>query len=610
MSATASSLLRNGPAGVLLELRLRNVAVIEAVTLPLAGGLNVLTGETGAGKSLIVGALGLLLGERAAADRIRQGADRAVVEATFDARDRDDLRAWLDARGIDAEEDSLILKREVSAAGRSRAWVNGSSVTVSVLRELGAQLVAVHGQHEAQQLLDPVMQRALLDAYAGATHDAAEVAQAHARVLQARQELGAIDARRREVEQRADYLRFLVQEIDAAAVHVGDDMAVEAEHRRLAHAEELRTHAAQGAQQLLGDDDAVLAQLDSVRRSLAALQRIDPELERLQSAFDTAYFSLDELARELAAYADAVDADPERLQELELRRALLHQLTRKYGPAISDVLATSERARAELLLVDDATEVRRQVTASLASATSARTAAAAALSAKRTHAASTLADAVTALLPDLGMNNGQFGVQLQPLDEPGAHGAESVAFVASLNVGTPSGPLDRVASGGELARVMLALSTVLARLQRVPTLVFDEVDAGVGGAVAWQVGALMRRVAAHHQVLAISHLAQIAACAHHHVVVRKDHAASDAGGVTTADTAVVDGEARVLELARMLGGDEDREISRAHARELFERGQAVDVTSPVADAAAPVTSGDTDTDAAPKRPAQRRGKPR
>lgn len=608
MSATASSPLRNGPGGVLLELRLRNVAVIEAVTLPLAAGLNVLTGETGAGKSLIVGALGLLLGERAAADRIRQGADRAVVEATFDARDRDELRAWLDARGIDAEEDSLILKREVSVAGRSRAWINGSSVTVSVLRELGAQLVAVHGQHEAQQLLDPAAQRTLLDAYAGATDDAAEVAQAHARVLQARQELGALEARRREVAQRADYLRFLVQEIDAASVRVGDDVAVESEHRRLAHAEELRTHAAQSAELLLNDDNAVLSQLDTVRRSLAALQRIDPDLERLQGAFDTAYFSLDELAREFAAYAESVDADPERLQELEARRALLYQLTRKYGPAIDDVLATAERARAELTLVDDAADVRCKASAALESAMRERASAAGALSAKRTQAASRLAASVTELLPDLGMSNATFAAQLQPNAEPGAHGAESVLFVAALNVGAPSGPLDRVASGGELARVMLALSTVLARLQRVPTLVFDEVDAGVGGAVAWQVGAMMRRVAAHHQVLAISHLAQIAACAHHHVVVRKAHAASDAGGVTTADTIVVAGEERVFELARMLGGDADREISRAHARELFERGQAVDVDPPASAAESPLISDAAH--AAPKRPAQRRGKPR
>ncbi len=558
---------------MLLELRLRNVAVIESVTLPLASGLNVLTGETGAGKSLIVGSLGLLLGERAAADRIRAGADKAVVEATFDTSARPELREWLDERGIEADEHTLTLKREVSAAGRSRAWVNGSSVTVSVLRELGAQLVAVHGQHEAQQLLDPSAQRDVVDAFAEAQSDAALVADAHAQVLQAQHELDALEGRRQSAQQRADYLRFLVQEIDAAAVRPGDDEAIEAEHRRLAHAEELRTSASQAVDILSGDNVSVLTQLDAVRRALNSVQRIDADLERLQPAFDSAYFSLDELSRELASYADGVDADPQRLQEVDARRAVLHQLVRKYGPTIDDVLAELERSRAELALVDDADNARRRAELTLRNAEKARAEAARVLTAKRTKSSVALARAVTSLLPELGMPGGTFAVRLTPLADTGGFGAEQVQFVAALNKGLSEGPLERVASGGELARVMLALSTVLARLQQVPTLVFDEVDAGVGGAVAWQVGALMRRVAAHHQVLAISHLAQIAASAHHHVVIRKN--ADTAGGLTTADTHVVANDDRVIELSRMLGGDAEREVSRAHAREMLERGQVV-----------------------------------
>ena len=564
---------------MLLELRLRNVAVIEAVTLPLASGLNVLTGETGAGKSLVVGALGMLLGERAGADRIRAGADKAVVEATFDTNERAELLGWLDDHGIDADEQCLTLKREVSANGRSRAWVNGSAVTVGVLRELGAQLVAVHGQHEAQQLLDSSAQRDVLDAFAGAQPIVARVAAAHARVLQARSELETLDGRRRAAEQRADYLRFLVQEIEAANPRPGDDEAVEAEHRRLAHAEELRAGAAQAADVLSGDDGAVLSQLDVIRRGLLSLQRIDPSLERLQPSFDGAYFALDELARELASYAEAVDSDPRRLQEVDARRAVLHQLTRKYGPTLEQVLATLQESRAELALVDDAEAASRRASAVLREALEARESAAQELTAKRTTAAGQLGTAVSALLPELGMPGGMFAVRLSPLSEAGASGAEQVQFVAALNTGLPEGALDRVASGGELARVMLALSTVLARLQQVPTLVFDEVDAGVGGNVAWQVGALMRQVATHHQVLAISHLAQIAASAHHHVVIRKSAAGS--GGLTTADTHVVADDERVIELSRMLGGDSDREVSRAHARELLERGQRaiVDATA-------------------------------
>ncbi len=573
---------------MLLELRLRNVAVIEAVTLPLAGGLNVLTGETGAGKSLIVGALGLLLGERAAADRIRAGQDRATVEATFDARGLDEVRAWLDARGIDAEDETLILKREVSSAGRSRAWVNGTAVTVAVLRALGAQLITVHGQHEAQQLLDAAAQRSVLDAYAGATEQAARVSSAHARVLAVREQRAALEARRVAASQRADYLRFLVDEIDSAKLQPGEDEQLDAEHRRLAHAEELRRTAEEIVGTLQGDDGAVLDRLGSVQRALGTLQRIDPSLERLQASSDAAYYALDELARELATYADGIEADPLRLREVDTRRALLHALLRKHGPTVSDVLATAEQARAELALVDDIESARATVERALQQALTEHAAAATELTTLRTAAAATLREAVSALLPELGMVDGRFLVQLTTLAEAGAYGAEQVQFLVALNAGMAPGPLDRVASGGELARVMLAVSTVLARLQAVPTLVFDEVDAGVGGAVAWQVGALMRRVAAHHQVLAISHLAQIAACAHHHVVVRK--ARTD--GFTTSDTETVQDDARVLELARMLGGDAEREVSRAHAREQLERGAAIGDAAPTA------------------RVRQRRGKPR
>lgn len=556
---------------MLLELRLRNVAVIEAVTLPLAGGLNVLTGETGAGKSLIVGALGLLLGERAAADRIRAGQDRATVEATFDARGRDDLRAWLDARGIDTEDETLILKREVSNAGRSRAWVNGTSVTVAVLRALGERLITVHGQHEAQQLLDASAQRGVLDDFAGAADDVLRVSAAHARVLAARDARAALESRRQAAAQRADYLRFVLDEIDAAKLQVGDEEQLESEHRRLAHAEELRRTAAEIVATLQGDDGAVLDQVGGVQRALGTLQRIDPSLERLQASSDAAYYALEELARELTVYADGIDVDPVRLREVDARRALVHQLLRKHGPTVADVLAVADQARDELALVDDIERARATVEHELQQAIVEHVAAAAVLTERRTAAAATLQRAVSDLLPELGMVDGRFLVQLTPLAEPGAHGAEQVQLLVALNAGAAPGTLDRVASGGELARVMLAVSTVLARLQAVPTLVFDEVDAGVGGAVAWQVGALMRRVATHHQVLAISHLAQIAACAHHHVVVRK----ARTEGYTTSDTETVQGEARVLELARMLGGDADREVSRAHARELLERGATI-----------------------------------
>ncbi len=576
---------------MLIELRLRNVAVIDTVTLPLSEGLNVLTGETGAGKSLIVGALGMLLGERAASDRVRTGTDKALVEGVFELRIGDPVRDVLDARGIESDDELLVLKREIGANGRSRAWINGTAVTASVLAEIGALLVSVHGQHDSRQLLEPEHQRDILDAFIGADIETRRVAQAHA----SRNSLAArerdLQARRQDAERRADYLRFVVREIDDAGPVIGEPDALESDIRRLSHAGELRTLAAQAAMAINGDEQAALGQLGIVRRALAALSRIDPDTARWQVAFDGAVYALDELARELEAYAEGIDADPERLHKLETRRNTVHGLMRKYGPTLADVLATWQRAREEVDLVDGGALDLRAIAAARAEADSALSEAAAELTRRRFAGASQLANAVAALLPELGMPDGRFEVALASLDAIGEGGAESVVFLAVLNAGSELRPLSRIASGGELSRLMLALSTVLARLQQVPTLVFDEVDAGIGGAVAWQVGALMRRVAGHHQVLAISHLAQIAARAHHHVVVRK----GAVGTVTTADTLVVSNESRVLEIARMLGGDADREVSRAHARELLLRGTAEDTQSPATSTL--------------RAAAQRRGKP-
>ena len=557
---------------MLVELRIRNVAVIDAVTLPLAAGLNVLTGETGAGKSLIVGSLGMLLGERAAADRVRAGADKATVEGVFDASRLSLLRTLLDERGIDADDDLLVLKREIGANGRSRAWINGSPVTAAVLAAVGVQLVSVHGQHDSRQLIDGEHQRELLDAFVGAQSARERVSDAYQRLAALRTRELELERRRQDASRRADYLRFVVREIEDAALVVGEEDSVDGDIRRLAHAEELQSLAAQAAEAIGGDGGAALSQLASVRRLLLALARIDPDTERWQGAFDGAVYALDELSRELQEYAEAVDSDPVRLRRLESRRDLLHSLMRKYGPTLDDVQATGRTSREELDLVDGGSLDLRAIAASRATVQGELAEVASELTRLRQSGAQRLATAVSALLPELGMPDGLFAVSLTPLDAIGSAGAEQVTFVAALNAGSDARPLSRIASGGELARLMLALSTVLARLQQVPTLVFDEVDAGVGGAVAWQVGALMRRVASHHQVLAISHLAQIAARAHHHVVVRK----SAVGTVTTADTDVVVDEARVVEIARMLGGDAEREVSRAHARELLERGGAED----------------------------------
>jgi DNA repair protein RecN (Recombination protein N) len=582
---------------LLVELRIRNVAVIDTVTLPLAGGLNVLTGETGAGKSLIIGALGMLLGERAASDRVRSGAEKATVEGVFEIGRASALRAALDERGIEVDDDHLVLKREVSATGRSRAWINGSPVTAGVLADVGARLVSVHGQHDSRQLVDPEHQRDLLDAYVQATAARERVTAAHAAVVALRARERELEQRRHDATRRADYLRFVAQEIAEANPVLGEDEALDGDIRRLSHAEELQGLAAQAAAAISGDERAALSRLGLVRRALASLARIDPDTERLQSGFDAAVYALDELARELEAYAESIESDPPRLRTLERRRDQLLGLMRKHGPSLADVLRTGEDARRELDLVDGGALDLAAMADARAAAEGALMEAAADLTRLRQRGAGHLAQAVTALLPELGMREGRVDVVLTPGETVGAFGAESVLLVATLNAGSEARPLARIASGGELSRVMLALSTVLARLQQVPTLVFDEVDAGVGGAIAGQVGALMRRVASHHQVLAISHLAQIAARAHHHIVVRK----SEGGVVTTSDTTVVREDARVVEIARMLGGDADREVSRAHARELLARGAD--------DSTASILPGDGTTVSTARRTTQRRGKP-
>lgn len=557
---------------MLTELRIKNLAIIDAVTLPLASGFNVLTGETGAGKSIIVGALGLLIGERASNDLVRTGADKATVEGVFDVGERRDLLAALDARGIESDG-TLVLKREVPAAagGRARAWVNGSPVTASLLAEIGRALVNVHGQHEAQALLEPDAQQHILDAFGEASAERTAVAEAHARLAEVRAAIASLNARRDEAAKRADWLAHVSKEIGEAALKEGEDERLDEEARRLTHAEELQGLMREVTEALDGGDEAALGRLGPLQKTLGALQRIDPSTARLQELFDAAYYALEELAREAQAYADGVEHDPARLDEVERRRDLIFRLTKKYGGSIAAVITTGREARAELELLDTAGVDMRGLEARSQEARDAFDGAAAKLSAKRKKAAAALAKAVEARLPDLGMPDGRFLVELPVRAEASARGAEDVEFRVALNVGHEARPLARVASGGELARVMLALKTILARLDGVPTLIFDEVDAGIGGRTGLMVGDAMRDVATHHQVFAITHLPQIAARAHHHIVVQK----APKGGVTTSDVRVVSAETRVDEIARMLGGDAESETSREHARELLSTGQRV-----------------------------------
>ncbi len=560
---------------MLTELRIKNFAIIESVTLPLAPGFNVLTGETGAGKSIIVGALGLLVGERAASDLVRTGAERATVEGVFEVSDAD-LIAALDARGIETDDGTLVLKREVTSNGaRARAWINGSPVTTGALAEVGRLLVNVHGQHEAQALLDESSQRAILDLFGECANEASRVAAAHHELTEARAAVKALRNRRDEAQQRADYLQHVAKEIGEAKLVAGEDAKLDDESRRLTHGEELRALAGEINDALDGGDEAVVRRVGHLQRALSALQKIDPSTERLQALYDAAYYALEELARETDAYAASVENDPARLEVVERRRDLIFRLVKKYGGSIAAAIETGRSARAELDLLDTAALDLRGLDGRVTAAEEALGAAAAKLTSKRRTAAAKLAKAVEAQLPELGMPDGKFSVTLVPRTEIATTGAEDIEYRVALNVGHDARALSRVASGGELARVMLALKTILARIDRVPTLIFDEVDAGIGGKVGLMVGDSMRRVAEHHQVFAITHLPQIAARAHHHIVVSK----GAKGGVTTADISVMSEEKRVVEIARMLGGDSESRVSREHAAELLQSSALPQVKS-------------------------------
>lgn len=548
---------------MLTELRVRDLAVIGDVSLPLHSGLNVLTGETGAGKSLLVDALALLLGERASGDVVRPGADRAVVEGVIDVTRTPAIRSAAEALGLDATEGLLVVKREVHAAGRSRAWVNGSPTTAGVLAQLGALLVDLHGQHETQSLLQAGTQRDLVDAYADAAVERLAVRESHARWKALAQREAELQAKQEEVRRKADYLRHVVNEISAAAPQVGEDDRIGAEAKRLAHADELGRLAREVEQAV---DGAGLARAGKL---LGTLERLDPALARWRELLDGAFANLDELRAAAAGYAAGLDADPGRLGELEQRRDVLFRLQQKYGPSLADVLAARDRAARELDLLDTAEFDLRALADQRTAAEAEFTGACAALTAKRAAAGERLARDVDALLPALGMPGGHVEVRCTPLAEPRADGAEAIALLVQLNVGLEARPLGRVASGGELSRLMLALKVVLAAHDAVPTLVFDEVDQGIGGEVGGRVGEALAAVARGsgriaRQVLVITHLPQIAAYADHHVLVRK----AARGGLATSDVAVVSGAEREREIARMLG-DADMATAQRHAAELL-----------------------------------------
>ncbi len=550
---------------MLIELRIRNFAVLRSAQLRLEPGLNVISGETGAGKSIVVDALEILLGGRASSAVVRSGERRATVEGVFDIQGDADLAAALDEQGLEADDDHLVLRREVRSEGRSRAWINGSPATAALLRCIGALLVDIHGQHEHQRLMSAAFQREVLDAFGECGELAAEVAGHFRREAALQERLDALAERRRDLESRADFIRFRLGEIHGARIRPGEDDEIQTEVNRLANADLLmrETYALQAL--LHDDDDAVTDRLSGAAARLRRLAEIDPALEPTASALEDAYHSVSDAGAELRSYGDAIDHDPARLESLHERQALLQALMRKYGPTLSAVIETAETLARELDELEaaelDATELRNQV----AHAQESCTTSAARLSRRRQDAAKRLAHATEALLPSLGLEGGRFQVDFETLAAPSAHGLEHIHFMATMNPGFPPGPLSRIASGGELSRIMLALKSVLTGIDDLPTLVFDEIDAGIGGVVADKVGERLEDVARGRQVFAVTHLARIAARAANHFVVEK----GTVGGVAETTLRRLTPDERVHEIARMLGGDPESEPSLEHARELL-----------------------------------------
>jgi DNA repair protein RecN (Recombination protein N) len=550
---------------MLAELRVRDVATIADVTLPLGPGLNVLTGETGAGKSILVDALGLLLGGRGDSGVVRPGAGRAVVEGAFEGLSRA-LTRRVEALGVDVDEGRIVIRREVSAEGRSRAWINGSPTTVGVLAALGALLVDLHGQHETVSLLKPDTQRDILDAYAQAGPEREAVAAAHEALSALRSQEAGLASRLDEVRRRADYLKHVTDEIAAARLTPGEDDTLAHEAKRLAHASSLEEQARVLSEAIDGEDAGALRALTAAERALGQLERVDPDVSAWRELLDGAYAQLSEVARLSAAYAEGVERDPARLESVERRRDLLFRLQQKHGGSLTAVLETHRAAAAELELLDTADADLRALAAKRGVAETAGRLAAGSLTDKRTEASARLGRAVGKLLPKLGLTGGKFEVILLPVPEPGPEGAEGVSFTVRLNVGLDAQPIQKVASGGELSRLMLALEVVVARHDRIPTFVFDEIDQGIGGEVGGQVGQALAEVASEHQVLVITHLPQIAVRADRHLVVSK----GVEGGVATSRVETILGEDRVTEIARMLG-DPDGAAARRHAEEMLGR---------------------------------------
>ena len=567
---------------MLHELNIENYAVVEKLRVRFHGGLNLLTGETGSGKSILVDALSLLLGARATADVIRPGSGRARVSAVFEVEETPALRSLLEASSLEIEQHELILERELLDNGKSRAYVNGRVVTLSLLRELAPLLADIHGQHEQQSLFSTRTQLEMLDTLAGTTAAAGEVETLYRTWRECERRISELRGDEQERQRLLDLYRFQFQEIEQAELTLGEEERLEQDRRALGNLERVQQTGTEAYDLLYDDSSSVSTQLATARRALEELAQYDAKFGPLAEALESARATVDDAALEIRSYLDRLEADPERLNEVESRLALIEKLKRKYGRTLDEVLEYGRQAGERLGELESRDETLAKVEKEQQQLADQFVAAAQKLSDRRRGAAEQLEKQVEKELGSLAMERARFRVAFEPV-EPGpagwsAHGIDRVVFMVSANPGQPPRPLAQVASGGELSRITLALKASLApgepkngakrskTAKAHRTLVFDEIDTGVGGRVAEAIGRRLQKLSAAHQVLCVTHLSQIAGFADAHYFVDK----TERNGLTFATIAELSDEARVQELARMLSGEQVTGAALEHARQLLQ----------------------------------------
>ncbi len=561
---------------MLTHIEIRDFTIIDHLDLELNPCMTVLTGETGAGKSILVDALGLVLGDRADSGVVRHGCERTEINAAFDVSGMAAAQAWLAEHELDADGECL-LRRTISAEGRSKGYINGRTVPLQMLQELGEKLVDIHGQNEHQSLLKSDVQRQLLDDYAGHTALLAGLEKTYKQWKASGAELETLRRAAHDRESRLELLRYQAGELEALELGEQEVGALEEEHARLANAGRLLETCQSALHSLYeSDEGAVLTLLDKVLGEVEQLRAIDNRLAAACDLLNNAVIQTGECANELRHYRESLELDPERLQWIEQRLDTIHQLARKHRVPPGELPALLTRLSDELAAIEHSGARLGQLQNDLDQIALAYREQARALGEGRSRAAGNLAGRVTTAMQPLGLPNARFEIALHPLDDErfSPTGMERMEFLVSTNPGQPVKPLHKVASGGELSRISLAIQVITAHSSHIPTLIFDEVDTGIGGGVAETVGRQLRALGESHQVLCVTHLPQVAALGHHHLYVSKQTQPNS----TTTGIRRLDDNARNEEIARMLGGVEITEQTRAHAREMIGRAGASEKT--------------------------------